>query len=97
MKLNRPVLSMAPTANGKGYWLIAEDGGMFTFGNAAYRGSLPGYGECTQRHALAMAATKTGLGYWVLEANGTVDTFGDAYNYGSPTGTKPLMLAALPS
>jgi len=96
MTLDRPVLSMAATASGRGYWLIAEDGGLFTFGDAAYRGSLPGYGQCTQRHAIAMAATSTGRGYWVLEGNGTVDTFGDAKHYGNALGTQPLALVSLP-
>ena len=30
---------MAPTPNGKGYWLLASDGGVFTFGNARFFGS----------------------------------------------------------
>jgi hypothetical protein len=88
---------MAATTTGKGYWLVGEDGGMFTFGDAAYRGSLPGFGQCTQHHAVGMAGTATGRGYWVLEANGKVDAFGDATHYGDATGTDPFMLAAVPS
>jgi hypothetical protein len=30
---------MAPTADGGGYWFVAADGGVFTFGNAPYKGS----------------------------------------------------------
>jgi hypothetical protein len=41
-KLNSPVVGMVPTADGKGYWLIAADGGVFTFGDAAFAGSLGG-------------------------------------------------------
>ena len=27
-----------------GYWLVAKDGGIFSFGDAKYFGSLPGLG-----------------------------------------------------
>jgi hypothetical protein len=37
--LNRPVVGMAVTSTGKGYWLAAEDGGIFNFGDARWVGS----------------------------------------------------------
>jgi hypothetical protein len=30
---------MAPTASGGGYWLVARDGGIFNYGDAAFLGS----------------------------------------------------------
>ena len=42
MRLNAPVTGMAPTVSGDGYWLVATDGGIFTFGNAAFLGSMGG-------------------------------------------------------
>jgi len=33
---------MAATPNGGGYWLVASDGGVFTFGDAIFSGSLGG-------------------------------------------------------
>jgi hypothetical protein len=39
MRLNRPIVGMARTQNGDGYWLEASDGGIFTFGNAGFFGS----------------------------------------------------------
>jgi hypothetical protein len=30
---------MAATADGKGYWLVASDGGIFNYGDAGYDGS----------------------------------------------------------
>ena len=30
---------MAPTPSGRGYWLVASDGGIFTFGDANFYGS----------------------------------------------------------
>jgi len=36
--LNRPIVGMA-AASGGGYWLVASDGGIFTFGGAPFQGS----------------------------------------------------------
>ena len=33
--LNQPVVGVAPTIDGRGYWLDAADGGIFSFGDAA--------------------------------------------------------------
>ena len=30
---------MERTTDGRGYWLVADDGGIFSFGDAAFRGS----------------------------------------------------------
>jgi hypothetical protein len=39
LALNAPVVSMAPTPDGKGYTLAASDGGIFTYGDAKFYGS----------------------------------------------------------
>jgi hypothetical protein len=39
LKLNQPIVGMAPAASGGGYWLVARDGGIFNFGDAAFFGS----------------------------------------------------------
>jgi hypothetical protein len=33
---------MASTPDGGGYWLVASDGGIFTFGDVAFHGSVGG-------------------------------------------------------
>ena len=38
--LNKPIVGIAATPDGKGYWEVASDGGIFTFGDAAFSGSL---------------------------------------------------------
>ena len=38
-QLNRPIVGMAATPTGKGYWFVASDGGMFVFGDAKFYGS----------------------------------------------------------
>ena len=41
-RLNRPIVGMAATPDGGGYWLVAADGGIFTFGDARFYGSMGG-------------------------------------------------------
>jgi hypothetical protein len=40
MPLVAPVVGMAPDNATNGYWLAARDGGIFTFGGAAYLGRV---------------------------------------------------------
>ena len=37
--LNAPVVGMAATPDGQGYWLVAADGGVFAHGDAGFFGS----------------------------------------------------------
>ncbi|MGP8006788.1 MAG: hypothetical protein ACLP2J_07135, partial [Acidimicrobiales bacterium] len=37
--LNKPVVGMATTPDGGGYWLVASDGGIFAYGDALFQGS----------------------------------------------------------
>ncbi len=61
--LHAPVVGMAATPDGRGYWLVASDGGIFSFGDAPFLGSEGG----TRRGASAVgiAATPQGGGYWI--------------------------------
>jgi hypothetical protein len=83
VRLAAPIVAMAPTPDGRGYWLVGADGGVLTYGDARYHGSV-GH---VALHApiVAMAATPDGEGYWLVAADGGVFTFGDAGYYGSPT------------
>ena len=38
--LNKPVVGMAGTPDGQGYWEAATDGGIFNYGDAFFWGSL---------------------------------------------------------
>ena len=38
-RLTSPVVGMASTPSGLGYWLFAADGGVFSFGDARFLGS----------------------------------------------------------
>ena len=81
MKLNQPIVAMAATRTGKGYWLVASDGGIFAFGDAGFYGST-GAIKLTKR-IQQMAATPSGKGYWMVAGDGGVFAFGDAAFHGS--------------
>ena len=38
--LNKPIVGMAATPDSKGYWFVASDGGIFSFGDAKFYGSM---------------------------------------------------------
>ena len=38
--LNDPIVGIAPTIDGRGYRMVASDGGIFSFGDAGYYGSM---------------------------------------------------------
>lgn len=46
LTLNKPISSMALNPAGTGYWLVGQDGGVFSY-NATFRGSLVGYKDFT--------------------------------------------------
>ena len=58
MHLNQPIVGMARTRSGRGYWLVASDGGIFSFGDARFYGST-GAMHLNQP-IVGMAATPTG-------------------------------------
>ena len=81
MSVNRPIVGMAATPDGKGYWLVASDGGIFTYGDAAFYGSTGAL--VLNRPVVGMAATPDGKGYWLVASDGGIFSYGDAAFYGS--------------
>jgi hypothetical protein len=94
MPLNSPIAGMAATPDGNGYWLVAKDGGIFSFGSAGFFGSLGGSGTT---NVIGITTTVEGLGYWIITSDGRLSPFGDAANYGSgPSLNSPAVgLAAI--
>ncbi|HET9050164.1 MAG TPA: hypothetical protein VFO60_00580, partial [Candidatus Dormibacteraeota bacterium] len=74
---------MAATRSGRGYWLVASDGGIFPFGDAVGHGSTGA--SALVSPVVGMAATADGGGYWLTTAAGDVFPFGDAQNQGNTT------------
>ena len=64
VRLNQPIVGMAASPTGKGYWFVAADGGIFSFGDAKFYGST---GDVKlNKPIVGMAATPTGKGYWFV-------------------------------
>jgi uncharacterized protein YkwD len=82
--LAHPVVAIAPTPSGGGYWLAASDGGIFAFGDAHFFGSTGGI--TLNRPIVGMAPTPTGRGYWLVASDGGIFAFGDAHFHGSAGG-----------
>ncbi len=60
--LAQPVVGMAAAPGARGYWLVAADGGVFTFGRAKFFGSL---GLDASALAVDMDDRPKGDGYWI--------------------------------
>src|SRR2546423_59118 len=78
---------MAPTPTGAGYWLVASDGGIFSFGDAKFYGSTGAIK--LNKPITGMASTPSGAGYWLVASDGGIFSFGDAKFYGSTRAMKP--------
>ncbi len=82
--VDRPIVAMAATPDGGGYWEVASDGGIFSFGDAGFYGSEGGHP--LNAPIVGMAGAPDGGGYWEVASDGGVFSFGDAGFYGSEGG-----------
>src|SRR3979409_375143 len=78
-----PVVAVAATPSGRGYWRAARDGGVLTAGDAPYMGSANRYWHDA---IVGMATTPSGNGYWLVDRRGAVFSFGNAPFRGSMGG-----------
>jgi hypothetical protein len=76
LPLNSSVLGMAATPTGDGVWLVASDGGIFAFGDAAFYGSTGAMR--LNKPIVNMAAAPHGAGYWLVASDGGIFAFGGA-------------------
>ena len=86
-RLNQPIVGMAATPDGAGYWLVASDGGIFSYGDASFYGSTGSIR--LNQPIVGMASTPDGEGYWLVASDGGIFSYGDAGFYGS-TGSIQL-------
>ena len=71
----------AATPSGKGYWLVASDGGIFSFGDAKYHGSTGNIRLASPTTGMASG----GAGYRFVARDGGVFAFGVPFR-GSAAG-----------
>ncbi len=76
--LSSPVVGIAGTSDGLGYWIVQRDGAVDAFGDA----TRLGYAH-PAAPVVGIAPTSSDRGYWLVDAAGTVYAFGDARNDGS--------------
>ncbi len=76
----------------RGYWEVASDGGIFSFGDAPFLGSM---GAVTlNKPVVGIASTPDGKGYWEVASDGGIFSFGDAPflgSMGAVTLNKPVV------
>ena len=82
--LSTPAVGIASTPDGGGYWLVSADGGVYSFGDATFYGSMAG--QPLAAPVVGIAPTPDGHGYWLVAADGGLFAFGDAGYYGSMGG-----------
>ena len=85
--LDAPTVGIAPTPDGKGYWMADAVGGVRTLGDAGFYGSMAG--QPLNQPIDHIVATPDGRGYWLVASDGGTFAFGDAPFYGSMAG-RPL-------
>jgi hypothetical protein len=73
-------------ASGNGYREVASDGGIFSFGDAGFHGSMGG--KPLNQPIVGIASTPDGNGYWEVASDGGIFSFGDAGFHGSMGGTR---------
>ncbi len=76
-----PIVGMAATSDGNGYWLVGSDGGIFSYGDAPFYGSTGSL--VLNAPIVGMASTPDGKGYWLVARDGGVFNYGDAQFWGS--------------
>jgi hypothetical protein len=94
---NEPVVGMATTAGGGGYWLVASDGGVFAYGDATFHGST---GDLVLAQPIVgMAGDPATGGYWLVASDGGVFAFDapfDGSEGGQPLAQPIVGMAAMP-
>ena len=71
--------------DGDGYWLVASDGGIFSYGDAVFYGSTGSIH--LNQPVVGMAAAPGGTGYWLVASDGGIFAYGTAPFLGSMGGT----------
>ena len=96
--LDSPIVAMAGTSTGNGYWLVGADGGIFTFGDAAFLGSIPGVlPPGASLDAPIIDIVSAAAGHLLIGADGGTFSFGAVGFHGSVPaegGTNGVVVAA---
>ncbi|MDQ3945343.1 MAG: hypothetical protein M3357_09385 [Actinomycetota bacterium] len=83
--MNGPVLDSVATPSGKGYYMVASDGGVFAFGDAGFYGSTGGIR--LNAPVQSLVPDPDNMGYWLVASDGGVFAFSAPFR-GSMGGTR---------
>ncbi len=91
LDLNGPIIDAAATPTGLGYYLVGSDGGVFTFGDAHFVGSMGGHH--LNQPVIGLVPDSDGDGYWLVGSDGGVFAFNAPFrgSLGSLTLNKPIV------
>jgi ribosomal protein L24E len=68
-----PVLDSIPTPTGLGYYMVASDGGIFSFGDAKFHGSMGD--KKLNAPVQSLVPDSDGVGYWLVASDGGIFAF----------------------
>ena len=80
-RIGGDLIQAPPVTCNTGYWLVASDGGIFSFGNAPFHGSTGAIR--LNRPIVGMTASPDRGGYEFVASDGGIFTFGNAGFFGS--------------
>jgi ribosomal protein L24E len=85
-----PIVSN-PMSSNEGFWLLGQDGGVFSFGAAQFYGSIGNIP--LNKQMVGMAAEPDGSGYWFVGADGGIFAYKAPFwgSTGSVRLTKPIV------
>ena len=72
--LQGPILDSVATPSGHGYWMVGSDGGIFSFGDAVFYGSMGG--QRLNKPVTSMAPDPDGSGYWLVHPTADLRVLG---------------------
>ena len=67
------MLDSVVTPSGNGYYMVASDGGIFTFGDAGFQGSMGGHK--LNAPVQSLVPDSDGDGYWLVASDGGIFAF----------------------
>jgi ribosomal protein L24E len=86
-RLNGDIIAAVATPSGNGYWMVGSDGGIFSFGDAAFAGSTGA--KRLNEPVVGMAADPDGRGYWLVAADGGIFAFDADFRGSVPEALRP--------
>ncbi len=86
LALVAPIVGIGNTPDGNGFWLVGSDGGVFSYGDAPFRGSASKLG--LRAPIVGLVPSPVGSGYWLVGSDGGVFAYGSAAFLGSAASLK---------